>query len=182
MKRNEKGQFESKTFKVAKFDGRLFYNARHLHNYLVAYYGNIKSVTYEKVAYAISKRLKTIDRFYNIEIVEISATMKRYLKLWMRINQGYEHMVAFETNTLDEFIIKYNDLRMLRGIYPYYNMNKSSILLAYKPNVLIKLAKIFDKHDWEMHYQSIFNNSWYDEEDGHHYYKLQIASIRQNIF
>ena len=180
--RNEMGQFVQRTYKVAVFDGRMFYNARHLYTYLTNYYSNIHEITYKDVAYTVAKKLKTVDKFFKVEFKEVSATMKKYLKYWARIDEGYEQMIAFETTTLDEFVIKYNDARMLTGIYPYYNMNRSEIILGYRPKALERIAKRYDKHEWESHYQYIINNSWIDETNGHHFYKMQISNIRQRVF
>lgn len=166
--------------KIIIFDGKKFYNARHLYNYLMKYYGAVHPVTYYQVEDATGKRLKSIDKFYKVTYDYVSVKEKESLKRWRQIVEGKEEIIAFEVKCFDDFIIKYAAAKDTRFIYTFKNTRKE-IMLAYKPDALMKLAKIYDKVLYEKHYWKIYNDSEI-QKFGYRYYQLKPTPIKQNIF
>lgn len=165
--------------KIIIFNGKQFYNARHLHNHLQKHYKFIHDVTYLQVREATGKKLKSIDKFYKVNYELVYQTEKDSLKKWMQIDEGYERIIAFETRNTDDFIIKYLAMSNERYIMAYRNM-RDEMTLAYKPNSLKRIIEIFDKELCEVRYQKILSES--SQSDGWHLYQLQPTPIKQNIF
>ena len=165
--------------KVIIFNGKMFYNARHLHNHLVKYYSALHKVTYLKVRESTGKRLKSIDKTYKVEYELVSATEKASLKRYMQISEGQEEIIAFEVKKIDDFIIKYLGLKDIGYLYTYKNPRRE-IMLAYKQLPLLALIK---KYNVELHVQMFKNIMAASVLDGDYYrYTLQPSPIKQNLF
>jgi len=165
--------------KVIIFNGKMFYNARHLHDHLVKYYSVVHKVTYLKVRESTGKRLKSIDKTFKVEYELVSATKKASLKRYMQISEGQEEIIAFEVKKFDDFVIKYLGLKDVGYLFTYKNPRKE-IMLAYKDLYLLALIRRYNE---ELHMQ-IFNNiKEASTLDGEFYrYILQPSPIKQNLF
>lgn len=166
--------------KIIIFDGKKFYNARHLYNYLTKYYNAVHPVTYYQVEDATGKRLKSIDKFFKVTYDYVPASEKNSLKRWRQIVEGKEEIIAFEVKCFDDFIIKYAATKDTKNIYTFKN-TRQEIMLAYKPDALLRLAKIYDKELYEKHYMKIYLESELHDY-GYLYYRLKPTPIKQNIF
>jgi hypothetical protein len=166
--------------KIIIFNNKRFYNARHLYNYLQKYYRGIHPVTYFQVEDATGKRLQSIDKFFKVTYDYVVPSQKQKIKRWVPLIEGYEEIIAFDIKCFDDFIIKYAGTKTTTGIYTFRN-TRQELMLAFKPNSLISLAKKYSKDLWEKHYEKIFKDSEL-KENKYYYYNLKPTDIKQNIF
>lgn len=165
--------------KIIIFNDKMFYNARHLYNHLKNNYSSIHKVTYDQVEKATGKRLQSIDKFFKVGYDMVSASMKKNIKRYVQISEGYEEIVAFETKKFDDFIIKYLGIKNVAHMLIYRNV-RDEVMLAYKLPSLTRLAKIYNEQLHDLFVDKILKESY--KKDGFYYYKLEPSTIKQNIF
>lgn len=165
--------------KIIIFDGKMFYNARHLYNFLVKYYSFVHPVTYYQVEDATGKRLRSIDKFYKVTYDYVSKEMKDKIKRYMQISEGYEEIIAFDSKTIDDFLIKYLGVRDVGYLFLYRNIKKE-ITLAFKPFALKKIIDKFDHNLADIYLERIQSESELVKD--YYHYLVKPTSIRQNIF
>lgn len=165
--------------KIIIFNGKQFYNARHLYEHLQKNYKAIHDVTYLQVREATGKRLKSIDKFYNVSYEVVSKTDKAKLKRWMQISEGYEEIIAFRVERFDDFIINYLGMKPTGYLFVYRN-TKKQVVLAYKEKQLMDMAQRYNR---ELAGQLVHNIKLGAELRGDYYhYVLNPTPIKQNIF
>lgn len=166
--------------KVVVFNGKQFYNARHLYNYLHANYFRVHEISYQKVLDAVSKRLKSADKFFKLDYVEVSATRKKRLKRYIPINEGYEEIIALIVNNVDDFIIQYLAIKDHPLIMTYKDLRNKPIL-AWKGVALLRLCEKYKPEYADKLANKIMGMATLGS-DGYMRYELQPTSIKQNIF
>lgn len=165
--------------KILVFDNKMFYNARHLYNYLDRYYSSTHKVTFYQVQEATGKRLKSIDKFFKVTYEYIPLGLKQKIRRYIQINEGYEPVYVFETKTIDDFLIKYLTAKDVGYLF-IYRTPKKELMLAFKPFVLKKVVEKFDSNLADIYMNKIVSESTMRKDFYH--YALKPTSIKQNIF
>lgn len=165
--------------KILMFDNKMFYNAKHLYNYLTRYYSSVHKVTYLQVQDATGKKHKSIDKFFKVNYEYVTVKEKLNIRRYQAICEGYEEIIAFENKTVDDFIIKYLSMKNINYLFLYRNPKKEA-LLAFKVNSLRTLLEKYNKDLKELYLQKILDQSIMI--NGYYHYVLKPTSIKQNIF
>lgn len=165
--------------KIIIFDGKMFYNAKHLYQYLDKYYSSVHKVTYYQVQDATGKRLKSIDKFFKVTYEYVSKEMKNKIRRYSNITEGFEDIVCFDVKSIDDFIIKYMAVKQLGFLYVYKNPKKE-INLAFKIPALKALIKKYDSNLADIYLDKIVSESILIK--GFYHYLLKPSSVKQNIF
>ena len=165
--------------KVIIFDDKMFYNARHLYEYLDRYYYSVHKVTYLQVEDATGKKLASIDKFFKIKYEYVDKTTKLKIKRYNQIKEGYEEIVAIENKTVDDFLIRYLGAKEVGYLFTY-KTPKKELYLAFKVPYLRALLNKYNENLSEIYLQKIINESII--KNGYYHYPLKPTSIKQNIF
>ena len=164
--------------KIIIFNDKQFYNAKHLYDYLTKYYYHVHQVDYLTVRSATGKRLKSIDKVFQVSYEMVSESHKQRIKKYMQITEGYEYITAFDIKNFDDFIIHTLSLRDIGYLYVFKNTRKQ-LVLAYKMSQLKKLATAYNAQLVEHFMTYIVANSYLYEN--YHYYYLNPSQFKQII-
>jgi hypothetical protein len=165
--------------KILIFDDKMFYNARHLYNYLDKYYSSVHKLTFFQVQDATGKRLKSIDKFFKVTYDYVHKSRKDRVRRYMQINEGYEEIVCFDSKTVDDFLIKYLGVKDIGYLFIYKNPKKE-IILAYKESHLRKIIQKYNKDLADIFLDKIKQDSIFKGD--YYHYMLKPTSVKQNIF
>jgi hypothetical protein len=165
--------------KIIIFNDKMFYNARHLFLYIEKYYMSVHHVDYLTIRNATGKRLKSIDKFYNVSYEMVSESHKQKIKRYMQISEGYEHIVAIDIKNFDDYIIHILSMKDIGYLYVFRNPKKQ-LVLCYKDIPLKKLASSYHEQLQDQLMTYVKQHSF--KYDTNYYYYLNPSQIKQNIF